>query len=203
MVRGIPQKDASHRTGRKLVGSGGSGVRVTQAAKNAKVLIIWWGTEQKLVRGEVLARFARANIEKVGGSVQSFSPKTRRKMSLEKQCTDAIIDSSKNPFSAAALLRSVRARETQTNAMGGEKRTRSVIIKLTPIVGLETQDGTTELSANKRMKRRKRWKHIRLATQRKSPRIMRVIIQYNKIVLKSRNTLNRGRPNITMEEFKR
>jgi hypothetical protein len=55
---------------------------------------------------------ARPEVEKVGGSGESFGPIGRRHMSLEEERASNVVEGAKSTFGLAVLLRSVRARET-------------------------------------------------------------------------------------------
>jgi hypothetical protein len=68
------------------------------------------------------------------------------------------------------------------------------VIKLATIVTLDGLDGEAELCGHPRKEVEERGKRIRLRTERKSPRIMRKIINNHKIVLIARNTDNRRCP---------
>jgi hypothetical protein len=68
------------------------------------------------------------------------------------------------------------------------------VIKLATIVTLDGLDGEAELCRHPRKEVEERGKRIRLRTERKSPRIMRKIINNHKIVLITRNTENRRCP---------
>ena len=71
--------------------------------------------------------------------------------------------------------------------MREEEGTGGGVIKLAAVVTLDGLDGETELSGHPSEEVEKCGKSIRLGTQGKSPRIMREIINHNKIVLVARN----------------
>jgi hypothetical protein len=118
---------------------------------------------------------------------------------VEKHDADTIIESAKNLFSSTILLRSVRTREAKNNAVRGEKGAKSVVVKFTTIVSLKQENGTTKLIANKGMEGSECGKDIGLAAQWKGPDIMSMIIEYDKIILKTRITDYRRGPNVTMQ----
>jgi hypothetical protein len=68
------------------------------------------------------------------------------------------------------------------------------VIKLTTIVTLDSLNGEAELCGHPSEEVKERGKSDRLRTQRKSPRIMRKIIDHHKIILVTRNTDNRRCP---------
>jgi hypothetical protein len=55
-------------------------------------------------------------------------------------------------FGFTVLLRSVKARHAKGNTMCEEERAGVGVVKLTPVVALDTLDGAAELGANKREK---------------------------------------------------
>ena len=56
------EKDAWGGSGGEFVWCSGGGARVTQASEDAKTIIGWRRTEEKLVWGEVPARTTRSNV---------------------------------------------------------------------------------------------------------------------------------------------
>ena len=49
VIRGVPEEDTLSRTGSQLVGSSGSGVRVTRTPEDTKVIVTRGGTEESVV----------------------------------------------------------------------------------------------------------------------------------------------------------
>lgn len=69
---------------------------------------------------------------------------------------------------------------------GGKECTRRRVIILFAIVSLETHDWNLKLRAHKSMKGDQSRKNIRFVTQQECPGIVRIIIQNDKIILKTR-----------------
>ena len=70
--------------------------------------------------------------------------------------------------------------------MSGEEGTSSAIVKLLPVVSLDVLNRAPKLVANIGVKGCEGGEHIGLVAQGKRPGVMRVIIQYNKVVLIAR-----------------
>jgi hypothetical protein len=104
------------------------------------------------MRSKKLARFARANVKEIGDRVKSFSPKSGRKMSLEKQGTNTVVKSAEDSFGTTILLRGVGTREMQANAVSGEESTGGIVVELSSIVSLKTQNWALKLGGNISMK---------------------------------------------------
>jgi hypothetical protein len=80
--------------------------------------------------------------------MHGFNPITSRKMSLEEKSAQNIIDGANTTFGLAVLRRSMWARKAEHNAMMREDRTKSVVIKFSPVITLNTLDRQTKLSKN-------------------------------------------------------
>jgi hypothetical protein len=71
---------------------------------------------------------------------------------MKKEATDKVVERANDSFCLPVLRRCIRAGETKHNAMSREMVPKSLIIKLTSIVGLEGDKGELELSKNVGMK---------------------------------------------------
>jgi hypothetical protein len=102
------------------VRGGGGEVRVTQTAKDAEVRV-WCGCRIKKLMwyGEVDG-LTRADIEKEGGSGESFGPIGRWHVCLKKKGAGDVVKSTDGALGLAILLRSIWARETKVDAMLGK-----------------------------------------------------------------------------------
>jgi hypothetical protein len=83
MIRGISEEDTQSRTRSQLVGSGGSGVRVTRTPEDPKVVIPRRGTEQSVVWRRSWTSSGRKAVKEIGGGVQALSPEASREGRLE------------------------------------------------------------------------------------------------------------------------
>lgn len=97
--------------------------------------------KKKLVGGGQEIGFARPPVEEIGRCGESFGPPTGRHGSVNKNSTDAIVESTKNVLSLSILLGSIRASEAEESAMGCEKRAICKVVKLFAIVGLKSENG--------------------------------------------------------------
>ena len=117
---------------------------------------------------------------------------------MKEECPNAVIKSAKDTLSAPVLLRGVRAGETRSRAMCGEKSANSGVVELLPVICLQRENGTTKVLENIGVESGESRYSIRLAAQWEGPHIMREIIKYDKIIKIARITGNRRCPNITM-----
>ena len=83
---------------------GGRNARVAKAAKDAKAIIGWRCTEEKVVRSVVPMGTTRADIEEESGGGECIGPKSRRDMGMEKKGADTIIKGSEDALGATILL---------------------------------------------------------------------------------------------------
>jgi hypothetical protein len=83
MIRGVPEEDTESQTGGQLVGRSGSGVGVTRAPEDAKVIISRRGTEKSVVWRRSRTCSGRKTVEEVGGGVKTLSPEASRKRCLK------------------------------------------------------------------------------------------------------------------------
>jgi len=134
--------------------------------------------------------------------VESLGPEASREGSLDEKGANNIIRGTNDTLSLAVLWRSVRARHAQVHTTREEESTRDGVVKLSAIVTLDGLDSEAELSGNPSEEVNKSRKRLRLVTQRKSPRVMREIIENHKIVLKTRNAENWGCSDITVYKIK-
>jgi hypothetical protein len=82
--------------------------------------------------------------------------------------------------------------------MSEEERAGAGVVKLTPIVALDTLDGATKLGGNKGEKVSKSGKHVRLKFKGKHLRKVRAIVKNNEIIFITENVRNRRCPQITV-----
>ena len=88
----------------------------------------------------------------------------------------------------------MRARHAELNTSREKERSRGVVIELTPVVTLDGLDGESELSGHPGKEVEEGGERLRLGAQRKSPRVVREIINHHKIILVTRNARYRGCP---------
>ena len=88
---------------------------------------------------------------------------------MKQQGANDIIGSANNALNFTVLRRSVAAGHAETNSVGLEERAGSEIIKLAPVVTLNSLDGGTKLHAYVGEKIRQSRKGFRLETQRECP----------------------------------
>jgi len=113
MILRVANKHTRHRSWREFVRAGGCGIWVTKAPKYSQGGVVRIGVIEKGVgsgQGTWLARFA---IVLVSGCVQSLDQKDRWEAGVQKQCTNAVVQSAQHTFRFAVLLRGVRARKSE------------------------------------------------------------------------------------------
>jgi hypothetical protein len=82
--------------------------------------------------------------------------------------------------------------------MSEEERSGAEVVKLTPVVTLDTLHSVTELGGNKREKVSKSGKHDRFKVKGTLPRKVRAIVKNNEIIFVTGNAQNRRCPQITV-----
>jgi hypothetical protein len=121
---------------------------------------------------------------------------------LVQKSVHDIIRGVNHPLNLAVLGRSVGTIHAELNTPREKEGARGVVIELTPVVALDSLDGDTELSGHPGKEVEKGGKSLGLGTQRKSPRVVREIIDHYQIILIARNARNRGSPHITVDKSK-
>ena len=117
---------------------------------------------------------------------------------MEKESAHDIISCTNKAFRFAILRGGVRARKPIDDAIGGEKGAKRGVDEFAAIVTLHSFDDHMKLSVNIGKETLEDSRGLGFVMQRKCPRVMCVVIQDNKIVLKPEKTYNGGGPQITM-----
>jgi hypothetical protein len=148
VIRGVPEKKATSGPGRKFVGSGGRGVRISSTNKDAKVRIGMGGAEQDEGRSGMTSRLGGEAVQKVGDtdSVESLNLVTSRKGGLKQEGANEVGDGANHALSLSIPRRVIRTQHLLLHAAREKEGTRHGVIELLPVVTLHTSDGATELS---------------------------------------------------------
>ena len=96
----------------------------------------------------VPAGAARADVNKKGGGGEGIWPEARGHIRMEQECTNTIVESAKDAFSAAILLGGVWTREEEDGVVGGKEGADGDVVELLAIIGLEGMYGATELGGD-------------------------------------------------------
>ena len=155
----------------------GSEIRVASAPKDTKMIIGGVDAKKSEVRSGVGNRLGWQAV-KVGGSGEGLSPVVRRKGSLKEQGARDIVRCAYHALSPTILRRRVGTRHTVVDATREEESTGRIVIELAVVVTLDASDGATELSGDPSEEVRQGGKSVRFLTNRKSPQIMREVIEY-------------------------
>jgi hypothetical protein len=131
--------------------------------------------------------FGGSSIKQISGGVECFNPIERQKASLKQQRPCDIVKSLKVVFRFTVLLRGVRATHVKGDTMSEEECAGAGVVKLTPIVALNTLEGVAELGGNKGEKVSKNGKCVRLKFKGKCTRKVRAIIKNNEIIFITKN----------------
>ena len=107
-----------------------------------------------------------------------------------------------HPLSLAVLRRGIRTRHTQLDTPREEERTGGGVVDLTPVVTLDGLNGEAELSGHPGEEVEEGGKGLRLGAQRKSPRVVREIIDHHQIVLIARKAKYMRGPQVTVNKIK-
>ena len=174
--------------------SSGGDVRVTSTPEDTKVIVGRRGTKESMVRRRSWRSSGRKMVEQVGGGVETLRPETWGQGGLNQKSAHDIVRGPNHPLSLAVLGRGVRTRHAELNTPREKERARGVVIELTPVVTLDGLDGEAELSGHPGEEVEEGGERLRLGAQRKSPRVVREIINHHKIVFITRNARYRGCP---------
>jgi hypothetical protein len=110
VIRGVPEKKATSGPGRKFVGSGGRGVRISSTNKDAKVRIGMGGAEQDEGRSGMTSRLGGEAVQKVGDtdSVESLNLVTSRKGGLKQEGANEVGDGANHALNLSIPRRGIR-----------------------------------------------------------------------------------------------
>jgi hypothetical protein len=89
----------------------------------------------------------RADIEKEGGSGESFGPIGRRHVCLKKEGAGDVVKGTDGTLGLSILLGSIRTRETKVDAVRGEVSRDGRVDKLSTIVSLHGDKRKVKLGA--------------------------------------------------------
>ena len=179
----------------------GGGVRVTRTPEDPKVVVARKGTEESVVWSGSKRSNGRNTVNQVGGGVEALGLEAWGQRGLDQKGAHDVVRRANYPLSLAVLGRGIQTRHTQLNTPREEERTGDVVIELMPIVTLDGLNGEAELSRHPD-KEVEGGKSLRLGAQRKSPRVMREIINHHQIVLITRNAGYRRCPQVTVNKIK-
>ena len=134
--------------------------------------------------------------------METLSPEAGRQRGMDQKGAHDVIRCANHPLSLAVLRRGIRTRHAHLNTSREKERTGGGVVELTPVVTLDGLNGEAELSGHPGKKVEEGGKGLRLGAQRKSPRVMRKIINHHQIVFITRNAGYRRRPQVTMNKIK-
>jgi hypothetical protein len=184
------------------VRSSGGGVGETRTPEDTKVIVARRGAKEGVVRSGSWTGSGGETVEQVGGSVKTLRPEASRKRSLEQKGAHDIVSGANHAFRLAVLRGSVGTGHAQLDTARKEERAGGGIIKLTPVVTLDGLNGEAELSRHPGEEVGDRGERLRLEAQRKSPRVVREVVQHHQVVLVPRDAGHRRSPQVTVNEIK-
>jgi hypothetical protein len=202
VVRGVPEEHTTSRAGRQLVRSGGGGVRVTRTPEDPKVVVARRGTEESVVWSGSRRSSGRETVKQVGGGVEALSPEARGQRGLDQEGAHDVVRRANHPLSLAVLRRGIRTRHTQLNTPRQEEGPGGGVIELPPVVTLDGLNCEAELSGHPGKEVEEGGEGLRLGAQRKSPRVMRKIINNDQIIFITRHAEYRRCPQVTVNQIK-
>jgi hypothetical protein len=154
--------------GRKLMRGSGREIRVAGTPKDTKVIVGGRGAKKSKVGGGVRNRLGGEAVEQIGNNSQPLGQVAGGKGGLEKQGTHDVVRNADHAFCPAVLRRGIGARHPQLSVVG-EEGAGCGVVKLPPVVTLDSPDGASKLNGNPSEEVRKGGERIRLQTQGKSP----------------------------------
>src|SRR6185312_13972299 len=202
VVRGVTEEHTTSRAGRQLVRSSGGGVRVTRTPKDPKVVVARRGTEESVVWSGSRRSSGRKAVKQVGGGVEALGPEARGQRGLDQKGAHDVVRRANHPLSLAILGRGIRTRHMQLNTLREEERTGGGVVELTPVVTLDGLNGEAELSGHPSKEVEEGGEGLRFGAQRKSPRVMRKIINHNQIIFITRHAEYKRCPQVTVNQIK-
>ena len=119
-------------------------------------------------------------------AVWRLSPEARGQRGLNQKGAYDVVRRANHPLSLAVLRRGIRTRHTQLNTPREEEKMGGGVVELTPVVTLDGLNGEAELSGHPGKEVEEGGKSLRLGAQRKSPSVMREIINHHQIVFITR-----------------
>ena len=128
--------------------------------------------------------------------MEGLNPKIRRKFGLKEEGPNNIVRGANHSFCAPVLRRSIWAREAERDSMSGEIFTEGGVEELASVVTMQTANSGAKLGRYKREETKQGITCVRLGTQRKHPRVMRVIIQNIEIKFVTRTANNWRGPEV-------
>jgi hypothetical protein len=184
------------------VRSGGGGVRVTRTPEDSKVVVARRGTEESVVWSGSGRSSGRKMVKQVGGGVEALSPEARGQRGLDQKGAHDVVRRANHPLSLAVLRRGIRTRHTQLNTSRQEEGPGGGVIELPPVVTLDGLNCEAELSGHPGKEVEEGGEGLRLGAQRKSPRVIRKIINNDQIVFITRHAEYRRCPQVTVNQIK-
>jgi hypothetical protein len=88
------------------------------------------------------------------------------------------------------------------DALGEEEVTSARVVKLFPVIALDSLDACDKLGGGVGDEVSKRAESVRFKSQRKRPQVVSAIIKYNQIIFITRNTDHWRGPQVTMNKIK-
>ena len=122
---------------------------------------------------------------------------------MDQKSLNHIFQDVQHSFSFAILSQGVRARGEEEGATCSEKRSGGIVDKLCAVICLKAANRQAKRCVGVRNKVDNMSMNLRFVPERERPTIMSKIIDYHKIIFKTRNTKHWGCPDITVNEFKR
>ena len=115
-------------------------------------------------------------IEKIGGCVEGFDPKTRRHGCMKEESTHTVIERPEDALGLPVLLACVRTREPEMSAVATKERPNGSTVELTPVVGLERENRKLKLCFDIRVEIKQDREYFRFVFEGKRPHVVCVVI---------------------------
>lgn len=144
MIGRLPKEGTKRRSGCKLVRISGREVGIASTFECTKVIIGGRSTKESKVGSGSTNRHGGKAIEQVGGGVQRLSPKASGDRGLELQGAHDVVGGL-NHAQPCHFGKSVGAKHAKLNTVS-EKGAGGRVIKLAPVVTLNSLNNATELS---------------------------------------------------------
>lgn len=123
-------------------------IGIAEAAKHSQEVIVMWCTEQKLKWTARTTSLTRPDIEKICSCSQCFSPEGCKHAGMKKHTMDAVIQCAECAFVFPVLGRGVRTRKTQGHTVDSKMTAKSMVVKFSPIVRLNSDKWKLKLGTH-------------------------------------------------------
>jgi hypothetical protein len=164
VIRGLPKEDTMSRSRRKLVRGGGIKIRIASTLEHVKMIVGGIYAKKSKVGVGLGNCLGGEAVEQIGSSGQPLSLVVGEKGGLKQQGAHDVVHVV-NRVQPCHSEKKYRGTTSSTGVVGEEEGTRRGVVKLSPVVTLNSSDNASKQSG-------KGGERISLQVQGKSPQVM-------------------------------